>query len=1018
MATLKFGGAGARAREIDSTAAVKRSPVGVPAGVIGTSPSGPAFVPTTVADSAELFSVFGKTDGEKFGLLAGYQWLQRAGALTYTRVLGAGSGLQRDTSTKPGRVIAAGFVVGENEPSGSAGELSANPYANSGGAPGRTLFLGCFMSESAGSTVFSSAGLQGVGSVTPGVNTAIPVLRGVIFAASGVVPRLSSSAEGTSNNQPLSDLIATSATSTGSALGAVVLSDSGTVKQEFVMLLNGHKGVSAKWPNVLTASFDMLAPNYFSRVLNTDPTKLQEAGHFLYASWDVHPALAVVTGSGLLLTTSGAGATATARNGAESSAFILTSSLSRDLGSATVPDYENWEDRFSHAVTPWITSQKLGGYPVNLMRFHARSDGAGQSNKWKIAIENIVLSADPLNQYCSFDVVVRDWNDRDVEPVVIEQFRGVNLDPTSDRYVSRIVGDKNRFYDFDASEIDQRIIEDGSYANASSVIRVEVSAAVDEGTLDPTAVPFGFRGPQHVVTSGSAPMQSVSTTQLSVTTSVKRLVEPPLLYRGSVTAGSGSRAQADSSLYWGVQFEHITDLTAQNGSTLQNASVDAYAKHFPIHMTSYVNFAVGYETVGAVDTDTLGIIDADRFCKNGFSLGNVRIVTASNGLADPDAWASATYVRDGVIPVNDVTKTRAMTASDVTNANRRFIKFVTLMQGGFDGVNVFDLDEAKLSDDAVSADIASTLRGQRSGPSVVAYTKAISVMRNTLEADVQLLALPGIRTPAVIDAAISTVEDRVDALLLIDPVLYDSNDSVLRSDSSVAPSPAFTSQEFTARSLNSSFAAAYFPDVIMRDPNTRTNVTAPGTVAAIAAMALNDAVGRPWLAPAGLTRGSVVDGVEPRVMLSQEQVDVLYDSCLNPIISFPSPELGGISRRSGATVWGQKTLYSRANSSLDRINVRRLLIAIRRIVRRAVLTIEFEPNRESTLALLTSKINPQLQKIQNEHGLAAYRIIVDASTTSQADIENNTVRGKILVAPVKSVEFVSVDFNIKNPGSV
>ena len=230
-------------------------------------------------------------------------------------MLGVGSGLQRDTSTKSGRVVAAGYVVGENQPSGSSAELSANPFANAGGVPGRTLFLGCFMSESAGSTAFSSAGLQGPGSVTPGANTAVPILRGVIFAASGVIPRLSSSAEGT-NGQPLTDFVATPAAATGSGLGAVVLSDSGTVKQEFVMLLNGHKGTDARYPNVLTASFDMLAPNYFASVLNTDPLKLQEAGHYLYAHWDIHPSLAVVTGSGLLYTTSGAGATLAARSGA------------------------------------------------------------------------------------------------------------------------------------------------------------------------------------------------------------------------------------------------------------------------------------------------------------------------------------------------------------------------------------------------------------------------------------------------------------------------------------------------------------------------------------------------------------------------------------------------------------------------------------------------------------------------------------------------------------------------------
>ena len=1015
MSVLKFGGAGARSKEIDNTAPAKRSPVGVPAGVIGTAMRGPAFVPVTVSSREELFATFGQTDGEKHGVLAAHEWLRNASALTYMRVLGAGQGLQRTTSTNAGTVTGAGFVVGENQPSGSAGELSANPYANLGSSPGRTAFLGCFMSESAGSTLFSDAGLQGAGSVTPGASTSVPILRGVLFAASGVVPRLSSSAEG-SNGAPLVDLIATAATATGSAVGSVTLLDGSVSKQEFVLLLNGHKGTDPLYPRVLTASFDMTAPNYFANVLNSDPLKLQVAGHCLYAHWDIHPSQAVVTGSGLITTTSGAFGASPARSGAESAAFLLTASLGRNVGSSTVPNYENFEDRFTHASTPWITSQAIGGTPVNLFRLVSLSGGASATPLCKVMIENISLSTDPMNAYCSFDVVLRAWDDRDSEPRALEQFRGLSLDPTSDRYISRVIGDKNKFFDFDSAETDQRIVVEGSYDGLSNLVRVEVSQAVSEATVSPSAVPFGFRGAPHLVTSGSAPMQDVTSTQLSVSTALKRAVQPPVPYRTSISVGASPRSVADASLCWGVQFEHVTDLSNVNGSLLRNDSLLSHAKHFPTHMTSNMNFAVGSESVGLIDTDANGVIDSDRFCKNGFSMSNVRVVTSSNGLADPERWASAAYVRRGGISADDSAKTRALTASDITNANKRFVKFVTMMQGGFSGVNAFDADESKLTDDAVRADVASTLRGGSSGPTAKAYTKALSIFKNTLESDVQLLAVPGIRQPTITDAAIAAVEDRVDAMLLLDVVKYDADDAVMRADSTGAPSPLMTAQEFSARALDSSFAAAYFPDVVMTDPTTKTNVTAPATVAALSAIALNDSVGRPWLAPAGLQRGSVQSAVEPSVTLSQQQIDLLYDSSINPIVSFPSPESGGIARRSGVTVWGQKTLLRRS-SALDRVNVRRLLIAVRRIVRRAVMSILFEPNRESTLAKFTSQVTPQLDRIQKERGLAGFRVIVDSSTTTREDVENNTVRGKILLAPVKSVEFVSLDFAINNAGA-
>ena len=122
-----------------------------------------------------------------------------------------------------------------------------------------------------------------------------------------------------------------------------------------------------------TASFDPTAPNYFRNVLNSDPYKLQQAGHYLYASWDIHPSLAVVTGSGLTNISQSAGY----NGGIESAAFILTGSLGRDVGSSTVPNYENWENRFSHAKSPWVLSQKFGGAPKKLFRFWMLDAGAG-----------------------------------------------------------------------------------------------------------------------------------------------------------------------------------------------------------------------------------------------------------------------------------------------------------------------------------------------------------------------------------------------------------------------------------------------------------------------------------------------------------------------------------------------------------------------------------------------------------------------------------------------------------------
>lgn len=115
-------------------------------------------------------------------------------------------------------------------------------------------------------------------------------------------------------------------------------------------------------------------------------------------------------------------------------------------------------------------------------------------------------------------------------------------------------------------------------------------------------------------------------------------------------------------------------------------------------------------------------------------------------------------------------------------------------------------------------------------------------------------------------------------------------------------------------------------------------------------------------------------------------------------------------------VFGQKTLKS-AQSALDRVNVRRLLIYIRRQVREIANSLLFEPNRASTLAKFSAAVEPRLEAIQKQRGLDRYRVIIDASTTTQEDVENNTVRGKIFVQPTKVAEFVSIDFVVANQGA-
>jgi phage tail sheath protein FI len=251
------------------------------------------------------------------------------------------------------------------------------------------------------------------------------------------------------------------------------------------------------------------------------------------------------------------------------------------------------------------------------------------------------------------------------------------------------------------------------------------------------------------------------------------------------------------------------------------------------------------------------------------------------------------------------------------------------------------------------------------------------------------------------------VENRFDALYIMDIEEKDTqNIYVTSSDVSPRLSVSNTTTNFRSRALDSSFAAAYFPDVVMTVDSSGRTQRVPPSVAVLGAYSQNDRLARSWFAPAGQTRGVLTSVTEPTVLLSQQNLDTLYDAKINPIISTTD----------GVVVWGQKTLLA-TESSLDRVNVRRLLIEIRRQVRAVANTILFEPNRESTLANFRARVNPILQRVQEGAGVVRYRVQIDTSTTTQADVENNTIRGKIYVQPTRTAEFVALDFVVTNAGA-
>ena len=366
-----------------------------------------------------------------------------------------------------------------------------------------------------------------------------------------------------------------------------------------------------------------------------------------------------------------------------------------------------------------------------------------------------------------------------------------------------------------------------------------------------------------------------------------------------------------------------------------------------------------------------------------------------------NSWNGSKYVRKPAAASN-----RFVTISqDAKGGNVKYLKFRCLFQGGFDGVNIFDQEKAELTS------VASVREGQDetgtkkfTGPTVMAYRRAVDVLADKSAAEFQLLSVPGQRASQVTDYAIDACEDRFDALLVMDVVEKTAETHHVEL-SSEKPHVRNTISSFEDRSLDSSFAAAYFPDVVIRRPSDSAPVIMPPSVGMMGVMSRNDSIADPWFAPAGLSRGRL-GAIDAQVQMNRDLLDELYDADINPIY-VPAGRSGEVY------AFGQKTLLQDA-SALDRINVRRLLIDIRRKVKKVGEELLFEPNRASTLAKFAALVEPIMANVQQRRGVERYKVQIDTTTTTQNDVENNTIRGKIYLQPTKSVEFISLDFVVAN----
>ena len=277
-----------------------------------------------------------------------------------------------------------------------------------------------------------------------------------------------------------------------------------------------------------------------------------------------------------------------------------------------------------------------------------------------------------------------------------------------------------------------------------------------------------------------------------------------------------------------------------------------------------------------------------------------------------------------------------------------------------------------------------------------AYIKALNILKNQDEYDINLLLMPGILTDVhalVSQKAIDVCEDRGDCFLILDPVAYSTTN--------------ITTVTGKAEGYNTSYAAMYWPWIQVAEPKLGKNVWVPPSVVMAGIYAFNDKVAHPWFAPAGLNRGGIDSAVQAARKLTHANRDTLYDSNVNPIATFPGQ---------GVVAWGQKTLQKKS-SALDRVNVRRLLIKVKKFIASASRFLVFEQNNVQTRTRFLNIANPFLEQVQSQSGLNAFRVVMDDTNNTPDTVDRNILYGQIFLQPTKTAEFIILDFTVQPTGA-
>ena len=660
------------------------------------------------------------------------------------------------------------------------------------------------------------------------------------------------------------------------------------------------------------------------------------------------------------------------------------------------------------ATAGWFIGQDLSGVTGSytgeamqkLFRLKGRGHGEWLHKNCKVTIEKLRQSNTTTTDYGTFSVVIRQLTDTDNRVVVLERYDNCTLDPTSPNFVARKIGDK--YLTWNTTE--NRLKEYGDYDNKSKFVYVDMQADVEAGATDPKLLPYGYFGPPRYKNAtritGSNADNAIDNTFIHFPGSLLHGSDGAILSGNYVgpTAGNwqgmltGTLAFPQVRLRASASDGGLSDPTRacfgiQTTRAASSTTADMSVKDY--HNLLYADFPDDPTTSGTqTDTTNVGILNWGYV----FSLDDVG--TSSSGVYN--------YVSGARKAGNAIT-----TYTDLLDAE--YDSFTAPFWGGFDGFDIM------LPDPLYNTGMTTSATTLNSAP-YNTWKRGIDTVSDPESVNMNLLVAPGLTNDSLTSHMINVCEERADALAMIDlaSVYIPTHEAYYSSKvDRIGTTPTTAANNLRDRQLDSSYGCTFYPWVQTRDDSTGRLLWLPPSVAMMGVLASSERKSEIWFAPAGFNRGGLSEGAAGIPVtgvtekLTSKQRDTLYESRINPIASFPS---------TGIVVFGQKTLQER-QSALDRINVRRLVIYLKKQISILSTQILFEQNVQATWNRFKSLVEPFLANVKTRFGITDYRLILDESTTTPDLIDQNILYAKIMIKPARAIEFIAIDFVIMSTGA-